>query len=122
MAFDLENSCGATAGGPERGTTPLIRPRCELAALPLDAVTARSSAASASSVIERVANPVIPRTECPKRRIPALGQIGSAGLQCRASRLSLRRIVSKDPTELPSAPASRLLGAASVAQRGPATR
>src|SRR3954471_13526574 len=81
MAFDLEDCCGATAGGPERGTTPLIRPRCGLAALPLDAVTARSSAANASSVSERVANAVIPCTECPKRRIPVLDQIGSAGLQ-----------------------------------------
>src|SRR6266550_1955874 len=81
MAFDLENCWGATAGGPERGTTPRIRPRCGLAALPLDAVTARSSAANASRVTERVADPVIPGTECPKQRTPVLAQIGSARLQ-----------------------------------------
>src|SRR6266487_2514168 len=81
MGFDLENCWGATAGGPECGTTPRIRPRLGLAALPLDAVTARSSAASASSVIERAASPVMPDTECPKQRTPVLAQIGSTGLQ-----------------------------------------
>src|SRR5439155_9940340 len=43
--------------------------------------TARRSAASASSVTERAASPVIPDTECPKPRTPVLAQIGSTGLQ-----------------------------------------
>src|SRR6266516_4729183 len=108
MAFDLENCWGATAGGPERGTTPRIRPRCGLglAALPLDAVTARSSAANASRVIERPANLVIPRTECPREFTLALAQSGQPDFSALASRLSLRRVVSNDPTELPSVPAS----------------
>src|SRR5438067_3494407 len=81
MAFDLENCCGATADGLECGTAPRICPRLGPAAVPLDAVTARSSAARASSVNERPANPVMPGTECPKPRTPVLAQIGSTGLQ-----------------------------------------
>jgi hypothetical protein len=47
--------------------TPRIGARVGLAAAPLDAATASASPASTKVVVKRAANPVIPRTECPKK-------------------------------------------------------